>query len=51
MNSITFGVLDWGILIAYFVILIIIGLWASSKKKKEENLFLANHSLKWYQIS
>ncbi|MCQ2128020.1 MAG: sodium:solute symporter [Bacteroidaceae bacterium] len=50
MKSITFGLNDWGILIGYFVILIIIGLWASSKKKKEENLFLANHSLKWYQI-
>lgn len=50
MKSITFGLKDWGILIGYFVILIIIGLWASSKKKKEENLFLANHSLKWYQI-
>lgn len=50
MNSISFGLIDWGILIAYFIILIIIGLWASSKKKKEENLFLANHSLKWYQI-
>lgn len=50
MGSITFGLIDWGILIAYFIILIIIGLWASSKKKKEENLFLANHSLKWYQI-
>ena len=50
MQSISFGTLDWGILIGYFVVLIIIGLWASSKKKKEENLFLANHSLKWYQI-
>lgn len=50
MKSITFSGYDWAILIAYFVILLIIGVWASSKKKKEENLFLANHSLKWYQI-
>lgn len=50
MNSITFGTLDWVILLTYFVVLIIIGLWASARKKKEENLFLANHSLKWYQI-
>ncbi len=50
MNAIIFGTLDWVILLTYFIILIVIGLWASSKKKKEENLFLANHSLKWYQI-
>ena len=50
MKSITFSGYDWAILIAYFVVLLIIGIWASSKKKKEENLFLANHSLKWYQI-
>lgn len=49
-GSIKFDVWDWSILIAYFVVLIIIGMWASSKKKKEDNLFLANHSLKWYQI-
>lgn len=50
MNSITFGTLDWVILLTYFVALLVIGIWASAKKKKEENLFLANHSLKWYQI-
>ena len=50
MNSITFGALDWVILLTYFVALLVIGIWASARKKKEENLFLANHSLKWYQI-
>ncbi|MCQ2114484.1 MAG: sodium:solute symporter [Bacteroidaceae bacterium] len=50
MNSITFGTLDWVILLTYFVALLVIGIWASARKKKEENLFLANHSLKWYQI-
>lgn len=31
--------LDWGILIAYFLILIAIGIWASSKRKKGSSLF------------
>ena len=42
--------LDWSILIAYFLILIAIGIWASSKRKKESSLFLAENSLKWYHI-
>lgn len=33
--------LDWGILIAYFLILIGIGIWASLKRKKGSSLFLA----------
>ena len=31
--------LDWGILIAYFLILIGIGIWASLKRKKGSSLF------------
>ena len=42
--------LDWGILIAYFLILIAIGIWASSKRKKGSSLFLAEHSLRWHHI-
>ena len=40
--------LDWGILIAYFLILIGIGIWASLKRKKGSSLFLAERSLKWH---
>ena len=42
--------LDWGILIAYFLILIAIGVWASSKRKKGSSLFLAERSLRWHHI-
>ena len=42
--------LDWSILIAYFLILIAIGISASSKRKKGSSLFLAENSLKWYHI-
>ena len=42
--------LDWSILIAYFLILITIGIWASSKRKKGSSLFLAENSLRWYHI-
>ena len=42
--------LDWGILIAYFLILIAIGIWASSKRKKGSSLFLAEHSLRLHHI-
>ena len=44
------GTLDWGILIAYFLILIGIGIWASTKRKKGSSLFLAENSLRWYHI-
>jgi SSS family solute:Na+ symporter len=42
--------LDWAILAVYFIILIAIGVWASSKRKKEGSLFLAEHSLRWHHI-
>ena len=42
--------LDWLILAVYFAILIAIGLWASSKRKKEGSLFLAERSLRWHHI-
>ncbi|MBR2102629.1 MAG: sodium:solute symporter [Prevotella sp.] len=41
---------DWFILSAYFIILLAIGLWASTKRKKGSSLFLAGHSLRWYHI-
>ena len=42
--------LDWGILIAYFLILLGIGIWASTKRKKGSSLFLAENSLRWHHI-
>ena len=42
--------LDWLILAVYFAILLIIGIWASTKRKKESSLFLAEHSLRWHHI-
>ena len=39
--------IDWGILIAYFVILLAIGMWASSRANKKKSLFLADHYLRW----
>ena len=42
--------LDWIILAVYFAVLIAIGLWASSKRKKESSLFLAGRSLRWHHI-
>lgn len=46
--------LDWIILAAYFVILIVIGLWASHKQQqaagKDGNAFLASKSLSWHHI-
>ena len=50
MNSQSLHSLDWGILIAYFVILLAIGIWASTKRKKGSSLFLAEHSLRWHHI-
>lgn len=46
--------LDWIILAAYFVVLIVIGLWASHKQQqaagKDGNAFLASKSLSWHHI-
>ena len=42
--------LDWAILITYFVVLLAIGVWASTKRKKGQSLFLAERSLKWHHI-
>ena len=42
--------LDWIILAVYFVVLLAIGLWASTKRKKESSLFLAGRSLRWHHI-
>lgn len=44
------GVLDWAILGTYFIILLAIGVWASTKRKKGSSLFLAEHSLRWHHI-
>ncbi len=50
MQNISLDSLDWGILITYFVILIGIGIWASTKRKKGSSLFMAENSLKWHHI-
>ena len=50
MNTHYMQSLDWLILAIYFAILIAIGLWASSKRKKESSLFLADRSLRWHHI-
>ena len=42
--------LDWLILAVYFAILLAIGIWASTKRKRESSLFLAEHSLRWHHI-
>ena len=42
--------LDWLILAVYFAILLAIGIWASTKRKKEGSLFLAERSLRWHHI-
>ena len=42
--------LDWLILGIYFAVLIAIGIWASTKLKKEGSLFLAERSLRWHHI-
>lgn len=50
MNTHYMQSLDWIILAVYFVILLAIGVWASSKRKKQESLFLAENSLRWHHI-
>lgn len=42
--------LDWLILAIYFAVLLAIGIWASTKRKKEGSLFLAERSLRWHHI-
>jgi len=42
--------LDWLILAVYFIILLGIGIWASTRRKKDSSLFLAEHSLRWHHI-
>lgn len=41
---------DWVILGVYFLVLLAIGIWASTKRKKGGSLFLAEHSLRWHHI-
>ncbi len=50
MNSQSLETLDWAIIIAYFAILLAIGMWASTKRKKGSSLFLAERSLRWHHI-
>jgi len=45
-------ILDYVVVFIYIIALVSLGYWVSfvKKKKKNENLFLAGHSLKWYSI-
>lgn len=50
MNELSMRSADWIVLIAYFVILLVIGIWASSKSSKNGHNFLAGNSLRWHHI-
>ncbi len=50
MNTHYMQSLDCLIFAAYFAIFLAIGIWASMKRKKDSNLFLAEHSLRWHHI-
>jgi SSS family solute:Na+ symporter len=50
MDTNYMGSLDWGILITYFVLLLIIGIWASRQSKQGSSSFVAGKSLRWYHI-
>ena len=49
-QAISLGPLDWIIIASYFLILLAIGLWASTKRRKDSSLFLAERSLRWHHI-
>lgn len=50
MNDLSMRPMDWVVLIAYFVVLLAIGIWASTKSSKGGHKFLASNSLKWHHI-
>ncbi|WP_369598198.1 SLC5 family protein, partial [uncultured Duncaniella sp.] len=50
MEDLSMHTMDWVVLASYFIILLAIGLWASSKSKKESSKFLAGNSLRWHHI-
>lgn len=50
MTTQSLHVLDWGILAAYFILLLGIGVWASTKSKSGSSKFLAGNSLRWHHI-
>jgi solute:Na+ symporter, SSS family len=50
MKELQFTSLDGIILVTYFIILIGIGIWASSKRKRGSSLFMADNSLGWTSI-
>ena len=47
MGNLSFGTLDWFILLTYFVVLVGIGIWASARRKEGGKAFLADRSLDW----
>lgn len=50
MNDLSMRPTDWVVLIGYFVILLAIGIWASSKTNNGSHKFLASNSLRWHHI-
>lgn len=50
MISNSLQMLDWAILLGYFVVLILIGIWASRKTNEGQGKFLAARSLRWHHI-
>lgn len=50
MSGLKISYIDFIVIVLYFSILIVIGLWACSKKKKNTAGFLADHSLRWHHI-
>lgn len=51
MNDLSMRPADWIVLVAYFMILMAVGLWASAKSNKGGgHKFLAGRSLRWHHI-
>lgn len=43
-----FGILDYSIMLACFVAMLVIGVWAGSHKKSDDEYFLAQRQIPWY---
>jgi SSS family solute:Na+ symporter len=50
MPSHEFGFLDYSVMLAYFVAMLAIGVWAGSHKKDDDEYFLGQRQIPWYAI-
>lgn len=50
MNDLSMHTTDWLVFVAYLVLLMVIGIWASSKSDQNGHNFLAGNSLRWHHI-